>query len=380
MASRIFRGHPSLASISEISGSADIALGATLAGATGVLAGDAALQLDANLWTDGPKVVIPAKTQVIEYTGVYRRPQYRTGVQFAYWQSNLVEETPSGAIEGASALVFGETATLTGAGELAASAALVFGHAAALTGSGALAASTPLAFGTGTVTLTGTGALAGAAALVFGASLSLDAGATSGSSALTFGDTATLTGAGALAGASPLVLGASGTVAGSGALVGSAALLLGTSADLGTIAGPVSGTASLVFDATGALVSLTPADAQPFVGGYFAEARRQRRKKRRDDDESKTPADTSPSAAQAGPGLSDATPGAPAADLELVRQLVAYWTGEADRNLLNRRAQRALDYALRAQTVLAMQLFERELARQMEDDDIAALLMILADD
>lgn len=117
-------------------------------------------------------------------------------------------------------------------------------------------------------------------------------------------------------------------------------------------------------------------------GGFGAEndfrAWRQRRKRKTP--ESKPPAVPPSGEAQAGPGSADATPPAPAADLELVRQLVAYWTGEADRELLNRRAQRALDYALRAQTVLAMQLFERELARQLEDDDMAAVLAILADD
>lgn len=131
-----------------------------------------------------------------------------------------------------------------------------------------------------------------------------------------------------------------------------------------------------------------PADTEQPSGGYAAanwaaierqRARARRRLEEEDEDESKTPA-VLPSAAQAGPGSADATPQAPAADLELTRQLVAYWSGEADREQLNRRAQRALDYALRAQSVLAMQLFERELARQMEDDDFAAVLMLLADD
>jgi hypothetical protein len=113
------------------------------------------------------------------------------------------------------------------------------------------------------------------------------------------------------------------------------------------------------------------------------QARREREAARRrleeDEDESKTPGSL-PAEAQAGPGSSAATQTAPAADLELTRQLVAYWSGEADRAQLNRRAQRALDYALRAQSVLALQLFERELARQMEDDEMASLLLLLAED
>jgi len=144
---------------------------------------------------------------------------------------------------------------------------------------------------------------------------------------------------------------------------------------------------ALLFLLTACKVKDAPPIKEPYAdkferadigGGYLAEFQRQRRRKRRNDKD-KTPSSL-PAEAQAGPGSADATPPAPAADLELVRSLVAYWTGEADREQLNRRAQRALDYALRAQTVLAMQLFERELARQMEDDDMSALLMILADD
>jgi hypothetical protein len=225
---------------------------------------------------------------------------------------------------------------------------------------GAIAGTTTLTFGVGTASLTGAGELVATGVLTFGHGTSV------------------LTGAGTLAGADALALGGAATLAGSGALAGPAALLLDAAGTLVAADGSIDGTAALAFGATGAIASLTVGDAAAAsVAGYAADARRRRRK--REDDESK-PSAALPSVAQAGPGSADATPQAPAADLELVRNLVAYWTGEADREQLNRRAQRALDYALRAQTVLAMQLFERELARQMEDDEMSALLMILADD
>lgn len=70
------------------------------------------------------------------------------------------------------------------------------------------------------------------------------------------------------------------------------------------------------------------------------------------------------------------------ADLELIRNLVAYWTGQADRALLDRRARRALDRALQAETVLTMQIFERELHRnmRMEDEEQAAALLLILND
>jgi hypothetical protein len=111
-------------------------------------------------------------------------------------------------------------------------------------------------------------------------------------------------------------------------------------------------------------------------GGYGAQnyydAWQQRRRRKRDDDEDEDKPE---------PVAQPATPPEPQpnADLELTRQLVAYWTGEADRSVLTRRAQRALDYALRAETVLAMQLFERELAKQMEEEEIALMLFMLDD-
>jgi hypothetical protein len=44
----------------------------------------------------------------------------------------------------------------------------------------------------------------------------------------------------------------------------------------------------------------------------------------------------------------------------------------------NRRTQRAIDYALRAQTALAYQLAAREIAKQVEEEELAMILMIAA--
>lgn len=112
-----------------------------------------------------------------------------------------------------------------------------------------------------------------------------------------------------------------------------------------------------------------PSGGYGALNEYDASRQRNRRRKRLEDDEDDPP----PTVAQ------DATPPDTSRDMELTRQLVAYWSGEADREMLNRRAQRALDYALRAESVLAMQLFERELMRQMEEEEMALLLTLLND-
>lgn len=141
----------------------------------------------------------------------------------------------------------------------------------------------------------------------------------------------------------------------------------------------VTDTWSVAVTDAGAVDVVDPAAEQPEerpTGGYgaqnFYNAAQQRRRRTRDDDEDE---DKPERVAQ------PATPPEPQpnTDLELTRQLVAYWTGEADRSVLTRRAQRALDYALRAETVLAMQLFERELAKQMEEEELALMLFMLDD-
>jgi hypothetical protein len=129
------------------------------------------------------------------------------------------------------------------------------------------------------------------------------------------------------------------------------------------------------------VADVAPTETEPEErpsGGYGAQndynawlQRQRRRKRRTDDDEDEKPEIVAQPATPPEPQ--------PNPDLELTRQLVAYWSGEADRSILTRRAQRALDYALRAETVLAMQLFERELAKQMEEEEIVLLLTLLDD-
>lgn len=64
-------------------------------------------------------------------------------------------------------------------------------------------------------------------------------------------------------------------------------------------------------------------------------------------------------------------------DLARIRALVAEYAGQAD--YLSRRGQRAIEYAQRAKTDLAMQLAAREIER-FETDALAALLVIALDD
>jgi len=66
-------------------------------------------------------------------------------------------------------------------------------------------------------------------------------------------------------------------------------------------------------------------------------------------------------------------------ELERIRALVADYASDAQREFLTRRGQRAVEYAQRAQTSLALQLAAREIER-FEEDAIAAVLAIaLAD-
>jgi len=173
---------------------------------------------------------------------------------------------------GSSALVFGQTGTLTGAGALAGTSALLFGQTGALTGAGTLTGSSALVFGqTGTLTQTGlqgtsglvfgqsgtltaAGILAGSSALQFGQTGALLAtGALTGSSALTFGQTAALTAAGILAGSSALTFAQTAALAASGALTGTSALIFGASATADNPTGAMVGSAALTIGATGAL-------------------------------------------------------------------------------------------------------------------------------
>ena len=183
------------------------------------------------------------------------------------WSAKIATfKTPSGAITGTSANVFGAgSSTLTGAGALAGSSANVFGAgSSALAGSGALAGSSADTFGAGSSTLLGAGALAG-------------------SGALTFGGTNTLSGAGALAGSSALVFDATLTVSSSD-IAGVGALNF---AGLGALtgAGALAGVSALAFDATAVLIDIAAPEpaAHGSSGGKATKGRRKIGRVIRDD-------------------------------------------------------------------------------------------------
>jgi hypothetical protein len=66
---------------------------------------------------------------------------------------------------------------------------------------------------------------------------------------------------------------------------------------------------------------------------------------------------------------------------EMVRlkALVAEYASDAQREFLSRRGQRAVEYAQRSQTVLALQLAVREIER-FEEEAIAVVLLLALDD
>lgn len=223
----------------------------------------------------------------------------------ALWPYGLGKEAV-GPITGTAALTFSNTGALTGAGALAGSAAGQFTNTGVLTGAGALAGTADLIFA-GTNTLIGSGALAGAADMVFTPSATADsvaggfsswaalwpygfgasaAGPITGTAALTFSNTGTLTGSGALAGAadmvftatatallpgeitgtSPLSFTAAGVLSGSGALSGVSSAAFSNSGDL-TGAGALAGSSAVAFTTAGVLadpVSMTGVASMAF--------------------------------------------------------------------------------------------------------------------
>jgi hypothetical protein len=139
-------------------------------------------------------------------------------------------------------------------GAITGTTALTFGQSATLTGAGALTGSAALTLGQ-SGTLAGVGALSGTLAVTFGQTGTLSgSGALTASVPLTFGQTGTLTGSGALSASTPLTFGQSGTLTGSGVLAGTSALTFGITGTLDQPGG-LSGTASLSFDASGALTA-----------------------------------------------------------------------------------------------------------------------------
>ena len=62
----------------------------------------------------------------------------------------------------------------------------------------------------------------------------------------------------------------------------------------------------------------------------------------------------------------------------LAKELTERYADAVGREFLARRAQRALDYAERAQTALAYELALREMARQAEEEEMALLLILAA--
>lgn len=74
----------------------------------------------------------------------------------------------------------------------------------------------------------------------------------------------------------------------------------------------------------------------------------------------------------------DAEPPEPR-ELRRIRALVADYASDAQREFLTRRGQRAVEYAQRAQTLLALQLAAREIERFEEEAISAVLALALAD-
>lgn len=159
----------------------------------------------------------------------------------------------SGQSWGAKIVVF--KATGGAAGAISGTTALTFTPTGTVTGAGALAGTSALTFGAGSSTLRGTGALAGTSSSVFAGSSTLTGvGALAGASASVFGaGSSTLLGAGALAGTASNAFTTAGTLLGTGSLVGACALTLTPTATADQPSGSIAGTAALAFSIAAAL-------------------------------------------------------------------------------------------------------------------------------
>lgn len=160
----------------------------------------------ANFWPVAISKLVTAATTAVTPSFTYDAAHNH---ESALILATFREATASGAISGTAAITFGTSGALTGAGVLTGSSALSFGQTGALAGAGALSGTGALSFGQSGL-LAGTGTLAGTSAIVWGASATTDlpAGALAGTAALIFGTSGLLTATGILAGSASLVFNA----------------------------------------------------------------------------------------------------------------------------------------------------------------------------
>lgn len=314
----------------------------------------------------------------------------------------------SGAITGAIALSLAPAGVLTGSGALAGTVTLSITPAGALTGSGALAGSisTSLAV-TGSLTgvgalsstipltltesgvLTGTGALASAMALTITPSGALTgAGALAGSLALALDLTGTLGNAapGDINGSIPLALLTSGVLTGTGNPLGSISFSFDLTGALGGTA-LFTGLADLTLDMTGALTDANAAPApvtETFTGGFlyaYELERARRRKRKREQEEREEEARTLQDKVDAEIALLLAKQEAEAerqAELDRLQRLVRQHSN--DQLQLSDRAKIAYVRALTQANFSAMEALDRELQRQIDEEEITALMILLNED
>lgn len=352
--------------------------------------------------------------------GPGRGPQVRNRI-LARPTRSFASAPQGGAISGTDGITFGQSGTLTGVGALAGTAALTFAQTGALTGAGALAGTTTLTFAqTGSLTgagvlagtstlifaqtgaLTGTGALSGTTTLVFGQSgtLTQPSGAITGTTTLVFGQTGTLTGAGALSGTSaltfaqtgsllglapisgtiPLTFAQTGALAGSGALSGTTTIVFGATGTVDQPAGVLAGTASMTFGATGT-ISFTGTALDQNTGGFYydfdrhREARRRRKRReeeaRREADEIQAELDREIARELRKQDAIDAD----RADLARIQKLADEYAGT--RQAVPRAIAATLIKAQEERSRNALEQLQREMERLAEEEDVAALLIIL---
>lgn len=258
------------------------------------------------------------------------------GVFFAAFQ-----DTGGGAITGSISLSVSPAGALTGTGALAGSVAVTVAPSGALTGAGALAGSVPLSFVPAGI-LTGAGAIAGSIPVSISVS-----GALSGASP------------GDIAGSVSMALTPTGTLTGAGALDGLVMLDLGVS---GLFAQPITASAD-------------------YSGGFlFAYELEQahRRRKRAEQEERKADASHLMDKVDREIALllqKQEAEDEQRAELDRLKGLVSAHSREQLE--LSDRAKIAFTRALAQANFSALEALDRELQRQLEEEDTAVLMLLL---
>jgi len=288
----------------------------------------------------------------------------------------------SGALFGTSPLAFTQSGTLIGNAPITGTSALTFSQIGSISGAGSLSGTSALVFTqSGTLSSLASGSISGTSSLTFSASASIaGSGALVGSSGLTFSQSASLTGTAPVTGSAALTFSPVAVIVGSGALTGTADLVFSVSGVLGQAdASALIGSASLLFTASGNLLG---SGGEQFTGGFFYAFERERakrekaRRKRLEDEEEASRLKDEVDREIARLLIAQASQEAERADLQRLSRLASQYASQAIYEAANTRVVAALGRAQAMPTDSSLIALRREIERQIDDDETVLLLLL----